>query len=176
MLFNTSTTGDPRSFFYYKGDYYINGTEIILKDSYIKNHTWNGQKLWKYALYDHQTTYNGQTCYFFRQSRCDGLSLNSMGLDANERSNYAPYFLVSSLDLESAIGEIAHAIKLERAQTEAIIEAVTQPKSEFDNNIMLVLWAVYIIAMFGSLIFKQFYILWAIESFLFFKFRKEMLR
>ena len=170
MLFNTSTTGDPRSFFYYNGDYYINGTEIILKDEYINTHQWNGKKLWKYARYDHQTVYNGTVSYFFcAGSRFDWYSIEKIG------DNYAPYFVVSALELENAIEEFTHPIKLPREQTEAIMEAITNQKSDFNNSTLLILWIVYIAVMVGSLIFKQFYLIWAVASFLFFKYRKEML-
>lgn len=175
MLFNTNTSGDPRSFFYYKGDYYINGTEIILTDEYINNHQWNGKKLWKYAKYDHQVSYNGRVAYFFCRSRCDWLSLNGVGLDTKTRNDYAPYFVIDALDIEGAIQEFVHAIKLEQEETEAIMEAITKPKSDFDNSALMVLWLIYIAVMVGSLIFKQFYIIWAIASLLFFKYRKEML-
>ena len=175
MLFNTSTTGDPRSFFYYKGDYYINGTEIILKDEYINTHRWNGKKLWKYARYDHQTVYNGIISYFFCASRFDWFSLGGMGLDVSIQNDYAPYFVVSALELENAIKEFTRPIKLKREETEAIIESIAKPKSDFDNSALLILWMVYIAVMVGSLIFKQFYIIWAVASFLFFKYRKEMI-
>ena len=175
MMFNTYTSGDPRSFFYYKGDYYINGTEIILTDEYINNHQWNGLKLWKYAKYHHQTVYNGRVAYFFCRSRSDWLALNGMGLDPRVIDNYAAFFVIDALDIERAIKEFTKPIKLSRAETDAIKEAIVNPKSDLDNNALVALWIVYIIVMVGSLIFKQFYIIWIVASVLFFKFRKEML-
>lgn len=176
MMFNTSTNGDPRSFFYYKGDYYINGTEIILKDEYINTHQSNGQKLWKYAKYERQTVHNGGVAYLFCASRIDRTSLGLMGLDEKIRYDYAPIFVVSALDIENLIEEFTRPIKLERAETEAIKEAIANPKSEFENPGVLLLWIVYIVAMIGSLIFNQFYILWIIITLLFLKWRKELLR
>lgn len=175
MLFNANVNGDPRSFFYYKGDYYINDTEIILKDKYINTHQFNGKKLWKYARYDHQTVYNGCVSYFFCNSRFDWLAFHDMGLDIKEKANYAPYFVVSALELENAIEEITKPIKLEREETEAIMQAIVEPKSDFDIPELLLMWVVYIIVMVGGLIFNQFYIIWAIATFVFFKLRKEML-
>lgn len=175
MLFNTSTNGDPRSFFYYKGDYYINGTEIILTDEYINNHKWNGKKLWKYARYDHQVSYNGRTAYFFCKSKCDWLHLNSMGLDPRAGGDYAGFFVIDALDIENAIQEFTHPIKLKREETEAIKEAIMKPKSDFDDPTLMGLWLVYIAVMVGSLIFRQFYIIWAVASMIFFKHRREML-
>lgn len=174
MLFNNTTNGDPRSFFYYKGDFYIDGTEITLKDEYINSHMWNGKKLWKYARYDHQATYNGRIAYFFCRSKSDWLSLNAMGLDARAKNDYAAWFLVDAADLENAIEEITHPIKLEREETEAVLDAIATPKSDFDNPSLIILWLIYIIVMVGSLIFKQFYILWAIATIIFIKYRNDI--
>lgn len=41
---NVYTNRESRSFFYYEGDFYINGTEIAIKDSYINNLQYNGKK------------------------------------------------------------------------------------------------------------------------------------
>ena len=169
MLFNNSTGGDPRSFFYYKGDYYINGTEITLKDEYINTHSWNGKKLLKNARYDHQTTYNGQISYFFSAgSRFDWYSTEKIGND------YAPYFVVSAMELENAIEEVTHPIKLPREQTEAILNNIATPKSELEDPKVIVSWLIYIAVLVGSLIFKQFYIIWIIATVLFFKYKKGL--
>ena len=175
MVFNTYTNGDPRSFFYYKGDYYINGTEVVLTDEYINSHTWNGLKLWKYAKYDHQVVNNGSVAYFFCINKADRLALYAMGLDVNTTKNYAPYFVVRAIDIDYAIQEFTKPIKLSRETTEAIKEAIVTTKSDFDNGWLIVMWIVYIAVMLGSLIFKQFYIIWIIASVLFFKWRREML-
>lgn len=175
MLFNTNTTGDPRSFFYYNGDYYINGTEIILTDRYIDRNQFNGKKLWKYAKYDHQTIYNGRVAYFFCRTRSDWLSIDKEGIDAQSINDYAPYFVIEAPFLDSAIKEIIKPIKLDHTETEAIMEAIVSPKSEFDNTGLVLLWIAYIAVMIGSLIFKQFYIIWVVVSLIFIKLRKEMI-
>ena len=179
MLFNTNANGYFNSFFYYKGDIYIDGTEIALKDEYIKTHQWDGKKLWKYAKYDHQCNYQGRNSYWFCISGTDYFKCKAMGLgDLSEREiykNHAAYFVIPALELDRAIEGIPKPIKLERAETEAVKEAIVQPKSEFDNSQVVLLWIVYIIAMIGSLIFKQFYLVWMIITFVFLKLRKEML-
>lgn len=175
MVFNTYTNGDPRSFFYYKGDYYINGTEIILTDEYVNSHTWNGRKIWKYARYDHQVVYGGCVAYFFCISNADWLALNKMGLGPNAADDYASFFVIQALDIERAIQEFTKPIKLRREQTEAIKEAIATPKSDFDNAGLVLLWVIYIAVMIVSLIFKQFYLIWFAVSIIFFKLRKEML-
>lgn len=173
MLFNNSTNEDPRSFFYYKGDFYINGTEIILKDDYINTRLWNGKKLWKYARYDRQTVYNGQVSHFFCSSRFDWVSFNRMGLDNKEKQNYAPYFVVSAIELENAIEEITKPIKLDRAETEAMLENMATPKRTLGNPQHLVLWGIYIAVLIGSLIFNEFYIIWVIATFIFLKLKDD---
>lgn len=174
MMFNTNVNGDPRSFMYYNGDYYVDGTEITLTDNYMKKHKFYGKKLWKYAKFHHQTIYNNQVSYFFCATRIDWLSLNGMGLDVRVANDYAPYFVVTAMELNEAIDDIIKPIKLSQQETDVINEALTKPKSDFDNNGLIVLWLVYIAVMVGSLMFKQFYIIWAIASFLFFKYRKEL--
>ena len=174
MQFNNSTNGDPRSFFYYKNDFYINRTEIALKTEYINTHLWNGKKLWKYARYDHQVSYNGQISYFFCASKFDWPSLNSMGLERTARDDYAPYFLIPAVELENAIEEIIKPIKLERKETDAILENITKPKNDLEEPGLIVLWLIYIAVLVGSLIFKQFYIIWLIATMLFVKWRKEI--
>lgn len=176
MAVNNIGMGDPRSFFYYKGDFYINGTEIILKDEYINSHKWDGKKLWKYAKYHHQVVRNGMVAYFFCQSKTDWLSLNEMGIDEDVRLNYAPYFVVEALDMENLIEGFTHPIKLKREETDVIMTSITEPKSDFDNSNLMGLWIVYIAAMVASLIFNHFYILWIVASVIFFKIRKEMLK
>lgn len=173
MIQNKYTIGDPRSFFYYKGDFYINGTEIVLKDEYIKDHKWNGRKLWKYARYDHQTKYNGRISYFFTSHKLDWLSLNSMGIDTRSQNDYAAYFVVDALELENAIEEITKPIKFNRQETEKILEEIVKPKHFFDSPENVISWLVYIGVLIGSLIFKEFYIIWVIVTVVFLKFKNK---
>ena len=162
------TSSDPRSFFYYKGDFYINGTEIILSDEYINTHKWNGKKLWKYARYERQGNYNGIPGYLFN-------IYNYGCLSRQEQDKYAFDIFISTYDIDCAIEGFKRPIKLERAQTEVVLNAISTPKSEFDNPGVAILWLIYIIAMFGSLIFNQFYILWIIITVVFATFRREFL-
>ena len=176
MMFRTYTEGDPREFMYFNGEYYINGSEIVLSDEYIATHTFYGKPLWKYAKFDHKTFYNNQTAFFFCASRNDWLSFNGMGLDPNTRYDYAPYFVVTVSELSSAIKEFSKPIKLSQEETEArnkaIEELITNPKSDFDYPELIIGWILYIAALVGFLIFKEFYILWAAATFIFFKYRK----
>ena len=174
MSFNTN--GDPRSFFYYKGDYYINGTEIILTDEYANSHKCNGLKIWKYATYHHQVTYNGRVAYFFCANKMDWLSLHKIGMTTSDfYSEYATYFVMDALDVDRAIQEFVRPIKLSKAETDAIKEALVKPKSDFDNPALMVMWIIYIFVLVASLIFRQFYLIWIVASVIFFKYRREML-
>ena len=175
MFFHQSVNGDPRSFMYYKGDIYINGTEITFSDDFIKNTLVDGKKIWKYARFDHQeTNVYGELVYFFSPCKFDWLSLNKMGLNPNVMRDYSPYVRVNAFNIESAIEEITHGIKLERKQTEAVLDAIATPKSDFEYPGLVILWIAYIAVLLGSLIFNQFYIIWAIATWLFLKWRKEL--
>lgn len=180
MFFDKTTSSDPRSFMYYQGEYYINGTEIILTDEYINAHSFNGKKIWKYARFDHQTSFNGFVAYFFCASRLNWLTFNEMGLDQKTRRDYAPYFIIESTKLENVVGEIVRPIQLIKEENEAlqkgILDMVEHPKTDKDYPGLIILWIVYIIAMIASLIFKQFYLLWIIETLVFFALRKDILK
>lgn len=185
MTFNTCTNGDPREFMSYKGELYINGTEIVLTDKYIENHSFNGLKLWKYARFHHKTIYNNQIAYFFCRSKCSYCDLLEMGYRDNATRNvcqrdYAPYFVITAFELESAIEKFLHPIQMSKREIEernqAIEYIIDHPKKDWDYPGLLILWAVYIATMIGSLIFNQFYIIWAIASCIFFTCRRGILK
>lgn len=184
MLFNTYTDGDPRSFMYYNGEYYIDGTKIALKDEFIKSRKRNGDKLlWKYARFDHQTTYKNQTAYFFCRDKFQTYELYNMGYSKEEinacKRDYAPHFVLMAWELDSAIEEVTHPIKLSKEETtavnNAIMDMIEHPKRDWDDPSLLTLWIIYIAVMVGSLIFNQFYIIWAIATVVFYYARKGML-
>lgn len=175
MLFNTYVDGDPREFMYYNGDIYINGTEITLTDEYINNNTYNGKKIWKHAYFKCKCNPNGLNAYMFVPIKLDWLSLHHMGLDPKAKDDYAPYFVIYAFSLDCAIEEITKPIKLTSEQTDAVMKAIVEPKSDFDSPVLIGLWIVYILVMMGSLIFKQFYLIWPIVSYIFYEIRKGIL-
>lgn len=179
MPVKTIIKDDPRSFFYYRGDFYIDGTEIALKDEYINTHKWNGQKIWKYARFVRQCNYNGRVSYYFAICGTGWFARQKLGLeDTYEhiiRKEHSYYFILDAFELESAIEDIPKPFKLERAQTEAVLDAIVTPKKDTDYPEVVMAWIVYIFLLIGSLIFKQFYLLWAIETFIFLKIRKDMM-
>ena len=165
MIFQTYGDGDPREFMYYKDDLYMSGTEIELSDDYINTHKWNGKRLWKYAKFNNKTTYNGATAYFFNQNK----------IDWSVAGEYAPYFVISTFELEYAIEKVTKPLKLEREITNKVMEAVVTPKTDFDYPILVALWVVYIVLMIACLVFTQFYIPQAILSYIFYITRKDIL-
>lgn len=180
MLFNTNINGDPRSFMYYKGDYYINGTELTLTDAYIKSKKYEGKKIWKYARFSHKINKNGSIMYFFTPTKIDWVSLYLMGLDYTAQYDYAPYFIISPLELSYAIEDFIKPIKLSKEETEQIqnnlMNTVMYPKRDWDYPELRLLWILYIATLIGSLIFTEFYIVWGLASFIFYQIRKGILK
>lgn len=178
MLFKIND-GDSRSFMYYKGEYYINGTVIELKNEYINTHCFNNKQLWKYARFDHQAEYNGSMVYFFCAAKLDWLSLRDMDLDIQIRKKYAQYFIIKPYEIDNVVDKIIKPIKLTKEESDSInnsiAEIIKNPNVDFVNPKLLVAWLIYIVMMICSLIFNQYYIIWIILSFIFFKYRKETL-
>lgn len=175
IMTSYSTLGSPVSLFYYKEDYYYNKTEIVLADTYIKSHKFNGKPLWKYAKFDHKIMSNGKVLYFFCRCKDDWLTLRDMGIDAKTMDEYATFFTIDAFELENAIQEILKPIKMEKEKVDKVKEAMITPKHDWDYPTLMFWWVIYIIAMIASLIFRQFYIIWGVASYLFFKYRKEIL-
>jgi hypothetical protein len=179
MIPCTYTEKDPREFMYVKGECYINGSEVILSDEYIKTHTFNGLPLWKYAKFTRRTFYNNQTAFFFSISKYDWTDFVVMGLDPRTRFNYAPYFVVVISELDGAIKEFTNPIKLSKEETEArrkaVEDMISHPKSDFDYPELIAAWLVYIGVLLATLMFRDFYLLWAIETVIFCKYRNGVI-
>ena len=177
MIFNQP--GDFSEILYYEGDYYSNGTEIIVSDEYINTHTFNGKKIWKYAYFGNKTIYNGRTAYFFWASKRTWLDHRVLGIDYSTYNDYTPYFVVTALELPCMIQEFTKPIKLseqhKEAVNKAIMDMIEHPKRDWDYPELLIGWIVYIIVMVGCLIFKEFYIPWIIASYIFYEYRKGVL-
>ena len=173
---NVSYSDYIRNRFYYKGDFYLRGTKVTLSDDWINSHQFQGKKPWKYMSFDSKIVDGGIVYFFFYSDKTDWMSLEKMGLELKDKNNYALYFSIKALDIEKAIEEITKPIKLDREETEAIKQSLTEPQHDWDNNALVIAWIIYIAAMIGSLIFRQFYILWIIISIIFSQVRKDMLR
>lgn len=184
MVFNAYSNGVPTELMYYKGDYYIGGTKLTLKDEYIQSHKYNNKKLWKYAKFGYKLTYNNRPAYFFWRTKHSLAELHSMGYHGGESlracmRDYAPGFVVYSYELENAIEEITDPIKLSKEENtainKAIMDMIEHPKRDWDDPTLLALWIIYIAVMIGSLIFNEFYIIWIIASIAFYYIREGML-
>ena len=88
-----------------------------------------------------------------------------------EIDNYAPYFTIEAYKIDSLIEEIIRPIEF----TNTELLNFNLPKKDYEVNEMIALWIIYIAIMIGSLIFNQFYIIWIVVTFLFFKLRNEIL-
>lgn len=177
---------DPVSYMRYKDEWYLNGTEVELKEEYIATHTYNGKKLWKYYRFNSIENYTDRgRCYLFFQCKYSYCDLLSMGYNSVEErneifKNRAPYVAIPCHELNKAIKEIIKPIRPSPTSTETVDtyfkNIVEHPKTDWDYPEMIILWSLYIVVMVGSLIFKQFYIIWAIATFLFLSLRKGIVK
>ena len=171
---------DPRSFMYYNGQYYVNGTTIELSDKYMTTYRFNGKRPWKYARFDHQVNTADGLSYFFCAIKIDTLSLRDMGLSRDVVNEHATYFLIPAININEAIGRVIKPIFLTQEENDiinnALLDMATKPMSDFQCPGLICAWLMYIIVLIASLIFRQFYIIWIIASFIFFKWRKEARR
>ena len=167
--------GDPRSFMYYNEQYYINGTVVEISEAYRNINNFYGKKIWKYAIFDHKISSANGISYFFCITKVDELS--AQRINVNE---YAPYFTVPAWLIDSAVKTIIKPIKLSETECEAIqnglINAIQNPKYNLRYPKLRFAWMIYVIVLVVSLIFKQFYIVWIIASFIFYKWRKGILK
>jgi hypothetical protein len=99
-----------------------------------------------------------------------------MGMNTRDLNDYAPYFVIEGIFVEGAIEEISKPIKTEPIAPEALFDAVMKPGNDFEHEGVGALWIIYIIVMLGCLIFNEFYIAWAIVTFIFAMLRGEMLK
>ena len=177
MIFNQP--GDWSEILYYNGDYYSNGSEVMIKDEYINTHTYNGKKIWKYAYFGNKIVHNGQTAYFFWSTRKRYIDFMELNIDYKTRGDYAPYFVVYAYELSNFIEEFTRPYKMsdeQKAERErAIMYMIEHPKRDWDYPELLIGWIVYIGVLIGSLIFKEFYIPWAIATYAFYEYRKGIL-
>lgn len=158
--------------FYYNGTLYLSGTKIALSDDWINTHQFNGKKPWKYVIFNSRTI---DGC-FFSAINIDFCSLLKLGMKFEDLKNYEHCFKISPYDLNNAIEEIIYSNALSKEQLEAVQQKLVEPQHDWDNNGLVIAWIIYIAAMVGSLIFRQFYILWIIISIIFSQVRKDMLR
>ena len=170
MLFNYSN--DPREYMYYKGDFYLNGTQVEFTGEFLENNKIDGKKMCRYGEFVRQQNFSDGVGYYFRKINPYD---KEHRIDYKEFENCADGIRITAMNIEDTIKDIIRPFKLEREKTDAILYEIIKPKSDFDYPALIVLWIVYIAVMAGSLIFKQFYIIWIIVSWVFYETRRKML-
>lgn len=179
-------SGSHKEYMYYNGKTYLNGTKFTLNDSYIENWTYQGKKIWKYAYFSGTfNNQNGLHYYFVRDKFTIDDVKKFTGLKPGTKEfrefqmSYSPVVVVRPWELSLVIEEITQPRMLseaeEKARMDAIMQFVEHPNNDWDHPEMRIAWVVYIVAMIGSLIFTQFYILWAIATWVFYKYRKGIM-
>ena len=144
-------------YFPYKGRFFFINSVVTIKYSYIKTHPFNGQPIWKYSrFYNRVIKPNGVTYAF-----------SITDFDSRTWRNYCGYFIVPEAELEDAIEEVIRPI-------EAIVKK-DEPLCDWEQPAVLLGWIVYILVLFFSFIFTQWYLLWIVASWFFFTMRKVLL-
>lgn len=154
--------------FYYNGVCYDNATKVTFTDEYINNNLINGKKIFKYAIYYYSTVKNnGTIIHHFGPECTDWSKCINNGMTFETREEYAKEINIPAHMCNKIIKEVTdpHYVKV----------IYNEHKTDFDIPDVLFGWLIYIILMFASLIFKDFYYLWALISFYFFRWRKAML-
>lgn len=177
MIFNQP--GDFAEIMCYNGEYYSNGTEVMVSDEYINTHTYNGKKIWKYAWFGNNTIHNGQRAYVFYRSKCSCVDFYKMNIDYSTQGDYAPFFVVYAYELASFIEKFTKPFKMsdeqKTAREQAILYMLEHPKRDWDYPELLLGWIIYTGVLIGSLMFKEFYIPWLIATYVFYEYRKGIL-
>ena len=171
---------DPRSFMYYKEQYYINGTVVELSESYCNTNNFNGKKIWKYARFKHQISSPNGILYFFCIAHADAISMRSINIDRTMINEYAPYFTVPAYMIEHVIQTILRPIKLSQEECNAInnhiLNIIENPKTDWNRQYLRIELMIYITILIASLIFKHFYLIWIVATFVFFKWKRGVLK
>lgn len=145
----------------WNGNYYSTYTIFKMKESYINTHTCYGKRIWPYAALIRIILDSNKNIlrYHFVPHGCK----------YPISQNYLGGFDVEISQIDSAIESVYAGKPMPKEMI-----YVPQPKSDFEIPGMLTLWAIYIIVMVASMIFKDFIIIWAFASYGFFKLRKEL--
>lgn len=149
-------------YFYYKGRYYTTKTVVKLTQQYRNTHTNLGFPIWKYAWFSHKIINRNEYCFYYANEYYSNVNHEQI-----RSGDYCGYFQIKAEDLENAIEEIIKPVLIELV--------LATPKKDCAVEGMGTLWIIYIAIMISSLIFNEFYIIWIIVTYLFFKLRNEIL-
>lgn len=145
------------NFFVFKDVGYGYNTIVQISEKYRKTHKYDDRKICKYAYF--RGVLPGSKKYKFEKA------IHKWG---DKDLEYAWNFMIDADDMEEAIEEIVKANVVELVDVE--------PLKDSESPEVLVGWCVYVFALFFSLIFQQWYIVWTMGSALFFFWRYVKLR
>lgn len=158
------------SYFKYKEKYYNNGTIVKLKDDYIKNNTYDGKKIYKYMRFMSREVFcEKATCEFLMSpiTEFKNIVKEFEWLQKNEEKYSREWKIDASL-LNNVIDRI---IEPEICNNPLKEYGWVRPETDWDHPELRFAWVVYIAVLIGSLIFKQFYLIWIVSSFIFNRYR-----
>ena len=168
-------------YFYYKGEYYGQSTKFARKKEFVGKPTPHriSKKFWS----EYSFAWQSGDRYFFNPVGCRFLDLTCKGYSREQATQIenecSAAIALNSYELEIYIGEILTPEKkmtgfLRKQIDDAITNIIEHPKRDWDYPELLFLWILYIVLMIGSLIFKQFYLLWIVLTLGFYYIRKNI--
>lgn len=146
-------------FFVYNEKIYTKCTVVKPSQIFVDSYKIKGEDLWTYYRLMDVIVKNGITYYHFQITRV---------LDC-DFYKYKTSILVNQFEIDTFVGEITIPIEVEIGKDNTPFI----PKKDWEDKNMLMAWIVYIVVMIGSLIFKQFYIVWIIATIIFLKYRLD---
>lgn len=147
---------DYYKYFRFQGKTYTEKTIVRLKNEFCNTHTYNNEPIWPYARFSHKVIHDNILYYIFYPC--------NLGAGWHR---YAGFFLLTETQLDQAIAEIITPVPI------SIIEKEYYKDWEVPN--VLWMWLIYITVLFFSMIFREFYLIWIVASYVFFTTRKKML-
>lgn len=159
----------------YKGKYYGKGTEVTLTPHYCNTHSSkDNKKLWQYARFGNYVSSNNT--YFFSRSRCSVAELKKLGYSNSKEIedcqwDYASFFTIPASELDAAIDQIIVPRELSERTINSIIQSERVEKERLKSQYPFALtfyWIIYLLVLFFSLIFTEFYLIWIIATVIFY--------
>lgn len=145
------------------GTGYAEGTVIKLSQNYIdKQKLKTGKKLYKYARYSHTYSKNGKYEFVFF-SYVSHLDDECRHREYKSYYESEPHYGIPEEDIEEAIEEIVKQVTI------PLVKKTKKKDSECEE--VLLGWVLYVLALFGSLIFREWYLVWTSGTFFFFVWR-----
>lgn len=155
--------GNNPHYFIYDNKVYTHNTEIKIKQSYRDTQLSDGDQIWPYAQFCYRYIQYGEVHLTFL--KCN------QPFHSDDRTPYAITLIIKENDLPLIIESITKPLEV----TDAVIVPY-KPKKDWEVEGMGLLWFVYLLALFASLVFTQWYLGWIFATIIFIAKRKEMLQ